>query len=503
MSSYDDAISYKVRQTKAEISFGLEDVTAKQDCTGSFSAQTPFSNGTQILDDNRNKNVKIATFEKKFWKLDGTFITRGEKDISESEVGFVSSAMSNNSNTFSSLPTIELTFTETHSSVGLTMYFDSLTNNYATRMEIIFYNGNTVLSDEVVDNSELIFVYENRVENYNKIEIIFMRTSKPKRRVRLVEIDFGIVRKYKDEQIVSCKLTREVNLFNETIPNQQLTVEIDNQSKEFNLINPSGIYAYLQQRQSVSAKIGVVLPNNTVEYVEMGKYYLDDWNTKDLVATLKASDKLKFYENLKYSNTTSQTKTLRNFAIEILNFAGLSNYSLDSSLSSITVTTTIPENNIKELLKQIAIAANCILYVDKNDIICIKKIVTSKTSDILLDNMYKVPEISLDEVVKSVTINYKNNASYTASNNEDGVDKSITSIFVDTSARAQVVAEYLLNLYQNRIKYAVDWRQNPKIDINNKVMVEDTFGENGNIIVTKQEFSYSGYLQGRTDGRGA
>ena len=503
MSSYDDAISNKVRQTKAEISFGIEDVTAKQDCTGSFSTQAPFSSGSQILDDNRNKNVKIATFEKKFWKLDGSFITRGEKDISESEIGFVSSAMSDNNNSFSSPPSIQLTFSETHSSIGLTMYFDSLTNNYATSMRIIFYNGTTVLSDETVSNDNLIFIYENRVENYNKINISFLTTSKPKRRVRLVEIDFGIVRKYKDDQIVSCKLTRELNIHNETIPNHELTVEIDNQSKEFNLINPQGIYAYLQQRQSVSARIGVVLANNTVEYVEMGKYYLDDWSTKDLVAILKASDKLKFYEDLKYSNATSQTKTLRNFAIEILNYAGLSNYSIDSSLSSITVTTTIPENNIKELLKQVAIAANCILYVDKNDTICIAKIATSKTSEILLANMYKVPEISLDEVVKSVTVNYKNNASYTASNNQDGIEKSITSNFIDTSARAQAVAEYLLALYQNRIKYSIDWRQNPIIDINNKVMVEDTFGENGNIIVTKQDFSYTGYLQGKTDGRGA
>ena len=149
-----------------------------------------------------------------------------------------------------------------------------------------------------------------------------------------------------------------------------------------------------------------------------------------------------------------------------------------------------------------AIAANCILYVDKNDTICIAKIATSKTSEILLDNMYKVPEISLDEVVKSVTVNYKNNATYIASNNQDGIDKSVTSNFIDTSARAQTVAEYLLDLYQNRIKYTVDWRQNPKIDINNKVMVEDTFGENGNIVTSKQEFSYAGYLQGQTEGRG-
>ena len=50
--------------------------------------------------------------------------------------------------------------------------------------------------------------------------------------------------------------------------------------------------------------------------------------------------------------------------------------------------------------------------------------------------------------------------------------------------------------------YDVLWRQNPALDIGNIVEVEDNFGVNGNVVLTKQEYSYAGYLGGHTEGRG-
>ncbi len=502
---YKKAISNTIRETKAEIQFDFIDTTAKEETEPSFSTQSVFSKGSQILNDNTKKSIKIATLEKGFWKLDGTYMNLGYKDISNEEIGFVSDVISNDTGVFENPPIIVFDFTTTHSSIGLTLFFDDLTQNYAKKMRIKYYNNNTLISNEIIENNKVRCIYANKVENYNKIEIEFLESSLPHRRIRFLDIIFGIIQIYEDEQIVNCNLTREFNPFSENIPSHELSFEIDNLSKEFNLINPSGVYAYLQKRQLVTIRMGVVLENKTTEFVEMGKYYLSEWETKNLIATLKAKDSLSFSEEKSYSNSTSQTKTLKEFAIEILEYAGITEYVLDDSLSEITVTTTIPETIIKELLRQIALAGNCVIFVDKSDRIHIEKLNSITSNSITLANMYDVPNIALDELINRIKVGYFVDGTSTdlvvSSGETEGKEKSVSSIFINTAEHAQSVGEYLLNLYQNRRKYQIDWRQDFDIDINQKINIEDDFNENNDVTITKQEFKYAGYLSGSTEGR--
>ena len=174
-------------------------------------------------------------------------------------------------------------------------------------------------------------------------------------------------------------------------------------------------------------------------------------------------------------------------------------------MSNITASTSIPETSTKELLKQLAIAANCVLYVDKANRINITKLNATVSNSITLDNMYETPNILLDEIVNRVKVTYYVNgtsADFVISSEEtDGKEKTINSIFINTAEHAQSVGTYLLNLYQNRKKYKIDWRQDLEIDINEKANIEDDFDENSDVTITKQEFKYAGYLSGSTEGR--
>ncbi len=503
--AYKKAISNTIRETKAEIQFDFIDVTAIEDCNPIFPSQASFSNASQILNGNIEKSIKIATLERNFWKLDGTYMNLGYKELSNEEIGFISEIMSNDDGVFQTPPIISFEFSAMHSSIGLTLFFDNATNNYAKKMRIKFYNDTTVLSDEIFVNDKVRCIYTNKIENYNKVEIEFLETSMPNRRLRFLDIIFGIIQIYDDAQIVNCNLTREFNPFSENIPSHELSFEIDNLSKEFNLINPSGLYSYLQKRQLVTVRMGVVLGNGVSEFIDMGKYYLSEWETKKLTASLKAKDVLSFLEEITYSNDTVQTKTLKEFAIEILNYAGIIDYLLDDSLSSITATTSITENSVKELLKQIAIANNCVIFVDKDNKINITPINLTISNNITLANMYDVPNIVLDELINRVKVTYfvggVSNEYIANSGEVEGKEKVVSSIFINTVEQAQAVANYLLNIYQHRTKYKVNWRQDLEIDVNQTVNVEDDFNENNNVIITKQEFKYAGYLSGNTEGR--
>ncbi len=503
---YKEAISSSIRETKAEIQFDFIDTEARENAVPTFSPQVVFSNGNQILNNNKNKSIKVATLEKNFWKLDSSYMNLGYKNISNEEIGFISDVISKEDCTFENSPTIVFDFSSTHSSIGLTLFFDDLTNNYARKMKIRFLNNDTVLNDKTIENDQIRFIYSNKVENYNKIEITFLETSLPYRRIRLVDIIFGIIQIYEDKQIVNCSLAREFNPFNDNIPSHELSFEIDNIDKSFNLINPTGLYAYLQKRQQVTLRIGVVLEDKTTEFVEMGKYYLNEWEAKNLTFTLKAQDILTFLEEVTYSNSVTQSKTLSEFAIEILSSAGITEYVLDDSLNSINCSTSISETSIKELLKQIAIAGNCVLFTDKNNKINIVKLNAILSNNITLDNMYETPNIVLDELVNRIKVTYfingtSNDLVILSPTDIEGKEKTVSSIFINSAERAQSIGNYLLNLYQNRRKYKINWRQDLEIDINQKVNVEDDFNENDDVIITKQEFKYSGYLSGNTEGR--
>ena len=127
------------------------------------------------------------------------------------------------------------------------------------------------------------------------------------------------------------------------------------------------------------------------------------------------------------------------------------------------------------------------------------------SNSITLDNMYETPNIVLDEIVNRVKVTYFANGTSTdlvvSSEETDGKEKTVNSIFINTAERAQNVGTYLLNLYQNRRKYKIDWRQDLEIDINEKANIEDDFNENSDVTITKQEFKYAGYLSGNTEGR--
>lgn len=503
--AYKKAISNTIRETKAEIQFDFIDTTAKEETVPNLPTQAVFSKGNQILNDNIKKSIKIATLEKGFWKLDGTYMNLGYKDISNEEIGFVSDVISNDAGVFEIPPIIIFNFSTTHSSIGLTLFFDDLTNNYAKKIKIKFYNNNTLLSEEIIQNNKVRCIYSKRIENYNKIEIEFLESSLPHRRIRFLDIIFGIIQIYEDEQIVNCNLTREFNPFSDNIPSHELSVEIDNLSKEFNLINPSGVYAYLQKRQLVTVRMGVVLENKTTEFVEMGKYYLNEWETKNLTVTLKAKDSLSFLEEVIYRNSTIQSKSLKDFAIEILTSANINEYVLDNSLSNITANTSIAEASVKDLLKEIAIAGNCVIFVDKFNRINITKLKNVVSNNITLANMYNVPNIVLDELINRVKVSYFANGTsmnlVVSSGELEGKEKTVSSIFISTVEQAQNVGKYLLSLYQSRRKYKIDWRQNLEIDVNEKINIEDDFNENNNVTIIKQDFKYAGYLSGSTEGR--
>ena len=106
-------------KTKASIQFGFVDVTAKADSGLTVNNQQEFVN----LEDLKKDDIvetKYGTLEKNQFALDGSFELMPDN---LKNMCWWSKQMSNENGYFETPLTLEIDFTETHSSLGLTFLF--------------------------------------------------------------------------------------------------------------------------------------------------------------------------------------------------------------------------------------------------------------------------------------------------------------------------------------------------------------------------------------------
>src|SRR5690606_28092659 len=119
-------------------------------------------------------------------------------------------AMSGSDGTFTrTIPQIDINFDNLHSSQGIGVIFGY--SDYCTEFDVTWYNGDTQLAYKSVSGNTLQEVnVEVPVENYNKISIRFLKTRRPYRYVRLMEIGFGLEEVFEGD-IVSAKIVEELD----------------------------------------------------------------------------------------------------------------------------------------------------------------------------------------------------------------------------------------------------------------------------------------------------
>lgn len=498
------------------VTYELIDTTALEDCTLSVEAkETQVSREAQVLDGNTDPTeLRFTTCERNYFKLDGSNVLTPKTDEATNlELGYWSHEISNANGEFDNPPAVTFDFTIPHSSVGFVLNFDRHDPPKKFRLDFYDVDDNFIVSRVIDNNTDETVTVADGVENYANIKIFFLKTNEPYRRIRFNQFEFGIIQRYRDQELIDLKITREMSLLENNIPSNELSFTIDNIDKKFNIVNPSGIYAYLQDKQLVKSKIGVYLPDGSIEWVDTGKYYLDEWVSDGIKATLVARDSLSFIDEEKTITINSvETKTATEWYNFIFSELDISNYNIDNSLDSISITTIITNKEAKQLLRDLAVACNSVIYVDRDETIQVKPIPFNTSENLTLDNMYKEPKIELDTRYNTVNV--------TVFNPTAGEDEEIVSvnnmvvgdtvkpysiegnIFIADNTRALAVAQYYLEKLNNRLLYTVDWRQDASIDINELVNVEDGFNEDKNMIITKQELEYKGYLKGSTEGRG-
>ena len=380
---FKEAIYAPSRKTRANIRFEILDLTAYIDNVKTTPEEESFSKAKQLTNKIRKPSMKIATLEKNYFKLDGSFSLPPALNNDE-EIGYYSKNICNEEGMFSPCEDITFFFSGVHSSIGLTIVFDVLNDEYAEEFNIYAYdeNGEIIKQINITGNNKATYELIEQLDNYKRIEIKVIKWCKPYRRCKIVEVDFGRIEEYSDTNLISFNLIQELDNMSSSLPADELKFVIDNSDKRFNMLNKEGFYNYVKQGQEVFLSVGVEVSEDVYEDVQVGKYFLKTQQSDvgTLTATFTARDILDMLSDDETENELDEINiTLYAFAEKILKEAGVNDYILSNNLKLINTKGIYKKMTYRNIVQMIAIAGMCVAFSDNKGYLNIMQLVDAKT----------------------------------------------------------------------------------------------------------------------------
>ena len=391
-------------RTSTKIIFGLYDLTAKNDSTLTAEDKQSFSNLEELKLDTVNE-IKYATLEKNYFNLDGTKELMNFDNIG-SGVGLWSKSMSDNQGSFSSPPTLIITFLSPHSSNGLTFHFSE--DNYCSDLNIKYYNGDTLIKDLNFTPNQSTYFCNEIVQNYNKIIVTFNKTSIPYRYLKLINIVYGQNRVFQPEEIMSANILEEIDPLSNEISINTLEFSIFSRDESFNMLNPKGVYKLLQTRQ-----IFRVYETNGDKEINMGTFYLDEWkNETESISNMKAIDLIGLLDKTTYYGGIFFNESVITIIDNILTSANMDEHTVTyedeesmNTINQIRLSGYIPICKHREALQQVLFAAGLVADCSRNEKIKIYKLKDLNVKNITYNRKKQDSEsVELNDIVTGVQV---------------------------------------------------------------------------------------------------
>lgn len=381
-------------KTEFFINYDLYDTTALYDSQVSTNGNSDFADMSLIKDDISAPDY--ATLEHNFFVLDGS---REEFPEEPEDLVFFSSEQSGPDGTFTTIPTIEINFTEYHSSIGLTLHF---LESYPTEVEIFWYDFLNILQSKKKFHPDgLVYLCRNQVEEYGKVIIKFNKAL-PYHHVKLQYIEYGTKIVWGSDTIKSGKLINDTDPISDKIQTDKLTFDFIDTEDEFNIGNASGLHRLFQKRQRM-------LPYEVVngETIPLGVFFLDgNSNTKN-ITKISAVDYKGMLTNVNFIDGLIYSGELAGDVIrEIMDTVGITEYQVDEGTAGTPLYGTIKIQTCQKALREVLFACGSVINTSRRIGIDIHKVNRSITGKIERGVKFSTT-LSTDHYVSDVNVKYQ------------------------------------------------------------------------------------------------
>lgn len=357
---YKESMKRKLReQSHIRISIGVINQAAQSDSSTDERLYTYFSNTFKPLNNYLVTDV-YASFEKDFTGADGSqfFLPRKKEDVLYN-AGLVPLQIGD---------AIELTFGDIYDIRGLTIDF-----GYAYPVDFVIQTNNKRV--EITGNEQQCFVTEEIFTDTEWLRLIPVTMLTGQCRMRVHQISMGIGIYFDNVKVLSATKRGYISPISEELPTLDLDVTVDNKDKMFNTENVNSAVNFLEDGQIVEVLYGYSLDNGRVEWIQGTNLLLREWDADDKEMSFTATDRFDSmagtYWRGKYR---PEGISLYDLAADVFQDAGFEerDYDIDSYLKNVIVKNPLPVAGHKEELQLIANAGRCIIFQNREGVICLK-----------------------------------------------------------------------------------------------------------------------------------
>lgn len=207
---------------RAVVTLDIMSTVSKAEVGATSTGQLYLTNVLTTLNGAATIPETMATMEG-YWKADGSMYLPSEVV----DQNLVLPLMSEREGPLS----LEYTFPEPTSFIGLTCSWDQEYNSWATDVLVKGFasDGSEKYSYTVTDSNEPLAVLDTPMDDVSKITLVVNKWSNPKLRQRLTEIYFGVMLELKGNTIMSIDETSAQDLLCGKLPTDTQTYNIRNQ----------------------------------------------------------------------------------------------------------------------------------------------------------------------------------------------------------------------------------------------------------------------------------
>lgn len=400
--------------TEFFVDYDLFDTTALQDAVESTESNSAFADIGKIKD-----NVSApayGTLEHNFFVLDGSM--EEFPDAPDNLVYFSEDFVQANDNyqyagtelyagddldgpvsdVYTSQSVI-VQFTENHTSYGITLHF---LDAWPLEIEVVWYDLFGILkSRKRFYPDSLAYFCRNQVEEYGRIEIIFLRAL-PYHNAKLQYIEYGTRITWGSDSIKSGKLVNDTDPISDKIKTDKLTFDFVDIEDDFNIGNADGLHRTFQKRQQM-------FPYEMArgKKIPLGTFFLDTNSTTKNISKISAID----YKGM-LSNTDFKDGRIYNgdpagdIIDEIMAAAGITDYVVDDETADTPLYGTLKIQSCQKALREVLFACGSIINTSHRTGAEIHKNTRAVTSCITRSRKFSTT-LQTDHYVSDVNVKYK------------------------------------------------------------------------------------------------
>lgn len=389
------------RFTNVRVRYGLVDITAEEDGQIAMPSVQLFSDFAELLDSEQTVPC-LATMELNEWILDGGS-TIFPNNMSSVFTGVWSLEQSDMNCAFPTPPVLTITFSQAHTSGGLTLIFSEITSDWCSDLDIRWYDQNEgVIATQHFTPDSARFFCSKQVEDFYKIDITFNKTNKPFRFLKLSGIIYGVILDLDGSKLISCTVLEETDPISSELSINTLNFSFHVKSGEFDLLDLTGAYVLFQQRQKADVTGWI----NGAE-MSLGSFYLETPSASDNVVTADCIDLVGVMDDTDYlGGYWPDGIAAADLIADIMQSARIDTeqYEIESGLQDITVRGYLAIQTHRKALQQVAFAIGATVDCARSDVIRICSPQITSPKSIPIDRKVTGHTQTLDPLVTGVEV---------------------------------------------------------------------------------------------------